>query len=439
VMENKMNVDALANVVAAHLVPGKKTFLTNKTLYELFDKNNVISNDRKAMYVRRILPFTGKMIIPELDLSQRGIRREKSTMTFTKIQSEEDFINYKFTEKNFRKLEQVTIDEVVNNAKKIGYDGYEGKVAIMKILTILDTILIVTKDYEIYHTIERPRLMAYTRESKSVVNMFLKNLVDIGLLSYKGRFEDRKCLFCVHKTRNSANESVINVDFERLQGDYSTQKDLTSDQGNVTILEVSKKETDALEGNVKKFLKEDGSSTRECEFYDTQADEGLEGKSLESLLGGILNYDRRQQAHFHKEKLELLKQIDQLKEKIAQQGKELSNVRENVSQQKKQISEQNEKLEAMKIVEGQIKKLSDENEKLKRDQQVFAENIKDYKAFKKTVKGRVEAVMDRFNSQVYSILMDNVTPSNQGRAMRKMSEVTVDTTHSILNTMTMKA
>ena len=433
-----MTNDDLADAVAAQLVPGEKTYLTNKALYGIFDKNNVISNDRKAMYVRRILPFTDNMIIPELEL-QRGIRREKSTMTFTKIESEEDFVNYKFTEKNFRKLEQETIDEVVEKAKELGYEGREGKVAVMKILTYLNTILIATKDYEVYHTMERPRLMAYTREGKSVVNMFLKNLVDMGLLSYNGRFEDRKCLFCVHRTSDSANNSVISVDFERLQGDNSPKKDLTSNQGNVTILEVSKKESDILEGNVKKFLKDSDPSTRTDDTFDTQADEGLEGKSLEFLLGGILNYDRKQQARFHEEKLELLKQIDQLKTQIAQQEQELSEARERITQQKKQLSRQKEKLDAVAIVEDRIKTLSAENEKLKKDQQVYAANIKDYKAFKKTVKDRVEAVMDRFNDQVYGIIMDNSDPANKGHIIRKMSILTVDTTKSIQNSLTMNA
>ena len=429
-----------ADFVASQLPLGEQTKLSNKEIDETLKKRGIASNDRKSMDIRRILPFTNSMIIPELDMTAK-VRREKSPMMFTKLRTKEEFEAYEFSEKNFRKLEQVTIDEVVAKTKAI--EGTDN-VFLLKLLTILDTILVSAKNYDVYQPIKRHRLMTYIRESKSTVNMLLKLLIDMGIMSHRGRFEDIKCLFCVHKTSGTSDKSVINVDFERVRnsGDDSPKKPLTKIENYDTIMKVSEKESRLLDKNIEHFLgdnAEDTYSERNNNLLLSQADEGFEEKSLESLLRTIADRDKKQKNRFDNEKSELLLKISDLEKKLNAQAEELTKANELIAEQEKQLSQQNTEVEAVRIVEAQMKKLRSENEELKNNQQIYAENIKDYKGFRKTVKDRVGGVMDHFYARVLKVVMNDEESQNRDRMLSQISDISKDTTKSVLSMLTMKA
>jgi uncharacterized coiled-coil protein SlyX len=407
------NDQSAADFVANQLPLGEQTKLSNKELNETLSKHGIPYNDRKSMEIRRILPFTDNMIIPEVDMTAK-VRREKSPMMFTKLRSKEEFEAYEFTEKNFRKLEQATIDEVVAKARK-KIDGCNN-VVLLKLLTILDTILVTAKDYDVYQPIKRRRLMAYIREPKDAVNNLIGALVEMGIMSYKGRFDDIRCLFCVHRTSADAKPSVISVDFERAQHnrDNGPKKVLTDDLDNDSILEASERESRMLDENIKHFLGDKASESNN-NIKISQADEGFENESLETLLKAIATHNTIQQKHFHEEEAKLAARIKELETEALNQE------------------------EVIKTVEAQMKKLMDENEQLKKDQRIYAENIKDYKGFRKTVKDRVEAVMDHFNARVLEAVMKNNEPQNKDRLVRQMTGITYDASKSILNMLTMDA
>jgi len=169
-----------------------------------------------------------------------------------------------------------------------------------------------------------------------------------------------------------------------------------------------------LDENIKHFLGDKASESNN-NIKISQADEGFENESLETLLKAIATHNTIQQKHFHEEEAKLAARIKELETEALNQE------------------------EVIKTVEAQMKKLMDENEQLKKDQRIYAENIKDYKGFRKTVKDRVEAVMDHFNARVLEAVMKNNEPQNKDRLVRQMTGITYDASKSILNMLTMDA
>lgn len=340
--------------------------LSNEFLKEYFNclGGTISSNDMVTL--RRSLPFIKDWIIPVRE-EKKGLRRDKRPMGFIKFHDEESYNNYELTERNFRFLSEEEIDYI---RKKLAEREITDNRTLMKFLTIGDAILTQNRR-GVYSTLNKRPLIAYIRESSKTVEIILRTMREMHVISQKGELyrwnnEDQR-------KEDKEFDEEFNQEIIDNQEEYDTMS-VTDDHSS-------------------------GQSNND------RTDEGI------ALLKRMFTLMQEQK--------KALQSVDRLK-------RELCSIQAENTELKNQLS-------ALNSVERDYKRLAFENKKLQKNVDQYAENVKDYRGFKKVVKERVENTMDRFALKLSEAVQEYEDTHNKARFIRNVNAISADTTSSVVS------
>lgn len=126
---------------------------------------------------------------------------------------------------------------------------------------------------------------------------------------------------------------------------------------------------------------------------------------------------------------ELEKEVEELKEANEQVAKEV------VDDLEKKLTEANQ---AIEIVKEQSLRLKRELDQEKENNKKYANDLKDYKQFRKDLEGRVQTVMDNFMMNIKRATDDFSVQNNVPRLMTNINLACADTIRSVMNVTSMK-
>lgn len=349
--------------------------LSNQFLADYFEKNGKSITSNEMVTLRRSLPFTHEMIIP-VRIDTKGLRKEKSPMGYIRLETQEDYDNYQLTEKNFRGLTEEEIEYVRAQLKEKGLTHTR---ILLKFLTICDAI-IIQNGREVFRPLKERVLVAYIRETPKTVRMILDTLTEIHAISRKGNLY----------RWNSPAQRKEDEDFLK---DFNQSLSLDKDDKN---------ENKGLDSNTNHDKMESEKDNLD------QPDEGME------LLKSLYFYMKKKDQNYADA------------EKIRHQAAEMEAENQELLSQ----------LQAYRVMEKEYKNLIAENKRLKRETSQYAENIKDYSGFKKTVQQRLDTVMDHFSDVMDETVQEFRQTHNSSHFNRRVRDIVTDTSHSIMNMVT---